>query len=81
MSGPSRPVPFVGMAVRVAHFGVVEAGIVEEVRDDGRTLVVGGEAFTLRQLNGHFVRAAEPWYGTRLVLRRGDGREPEADGR
>jgi hypothetical protein len=64
----SRPFPYVGMAVSVMHLGVTEPGEVEEIRDDGRTLVVAGEAFTLRRLNGWFVREQEPYYGTRLLL-------------
>jgi hypothetical protein len=75
MPGPSRVVPYAGMPVRVMHLGVVEQAVVEDVADEGRTLVVGGEPFTLRRLNGRYVRAAEPWYGTRLLLPRpgGDG--------
>jgi hypothetical protein len=65
----SRPIPYVGMRVRVVHLGAVEHGVVEDVRDDGRTLVVDGETYTLRRLNGRFVRAGEPYYGTRLLLR------------
>jgi hypothetical protein len=64
----SRPFPYPGMPVRVMHLGVTEPAEVEEVRDDGRTLVVGGEAYTLRRLNGWFVRDGEPYYGTRLLL-------------
>jgi hypothetical protein len=56
------------MPVGVMHLGITEPGVVEEVRDEGRTLVVGGEAFTLRRLNGWFVRREEPYYGTRLLL-------------
>ena len=66
---PSRPVPFVGMPVRVWHLGAMEHAVVEEVHDHGRTLIVDGEAYTLRRLNGRFVRAGEPYYGTRLLLR------------
>jgi len=56
------------MPVTVMHLGVVERAVVDEVRDGGRTLVVGGVPFTLRRLNGWFVREGEPYYGTRLVL-------------
>ena len=63
---PLRPVPVVGMAVQVLHLGAVEDGVIGEVLDDGRTLVVGGERYTLRRLNGRFVREGEPSYGTRL---------------
>jgi hypothetical protein len=65
----SRPVPYVGMHVRVLHLGAMEHAVVEEVRDQGRTLVVDGDTYTLRRLNGRFVRAGEPYYGTRLLLR------------
>jgi hypothetical protein len=65
----SRPVPYVGMRVRVLHLGAMEHAVVEEVLDHGRTLVVDGEAYTLRRLNGRFVRRGEPYYGTRLLLR------------
>jgi hypothetical protein len=66
---PSRPLPHVGMRVRVVHLGAMEQAVVEEVHDHGRTLVVDGEAYTLRALNGRFVRRGEPYYGTRLLLR------------
>jgi hypothetical protein len=56
------------MAVQVMRFGTVEAAIVEEVRDEGRTLVVSGETFTLRPVNAHYVRDGEPSYGTRLLM-------------
>jgi len=54
------------MPVRIMHFGSDEDAVVEEVRDDGRTVVVNGEAYTLRQVNAHYVREGEPPYGTRL---------------
>ena len=63
-----RPVPYVGMPVRVAHLGRMDASAVEEVRDEGRTLVVDGRAHTLRRLTGHYVAEGEPYYGVRLVL-------------
>lgn len=65
---PSRPLPYVGMAVRVVYLGAVEEAVIDEVRDDGRTLVVGDDRFTLRRVNGRFVRDGEPPYGTRLVF-------------
>jgi hypothetical protein len=65
----SRPLPYVGMRVRVLHLGAMEHAVVEEVHDHGRTLVVDGETYTLRELNGRFVRRGEPYYGTRLLLR------------
>ena len=58
------------MPVRVMRFGVIEPAVIREVRDEGRTLLVGSERFTLRPGNGHFVRDVEPSYGTRLILRR-----------
>ena len=65
---PSRRAPYPGMAVQVMRFGTVEAGVVDEVRDEGRTLVVGGESYTLRAVNAHYVLDGEPSYGTRLLL-------------
>jgi hypothetical protein len=63
------------MPVRVMHLGVTEAAEVGEVLDDGRTLVVGTDTFTLRRINGWFVRREEPYYGTRLLL--GEPSRPE----
>jgi hypothetical protein len=65
---PARLVPYVGMRVRVIHFGVIEDAVVEDVLDAGRTLVVGPARFTLRRLNGHYVEESAPYYGPRLVL-------------
>lgn len=65
---PSRPLPAVGMAVRIVHLCAVEEGVIDEVRDEGHTLVIGSERFTLRRINGRFVREGEPSYGARLVL-------------
>ena len=56
------------MAVRVVHLGAVEPAVIDEVRDEGRTLVVAGHCYTLRRVNGHFVREGEPSYGTRLAF-------------
>jgi hypothetical protein len=64
----SRPIPYRGMPVLVEHLGGVERDVVGSVEDDGRTLVVGGDRYTLRRLNGRFVREGEPYYGVRLVL-------------
>jgi hypothetical protein len=58
------------MPVRVVHLGVVEPAVIDEVCDEGRTLVVGGERYTLRRGNGRFVREGEPSYGTRLTFER-----------
>jgi hypothetical protein len=72
MARPSRPPPHVGMAVQVMRFGTVEPATVEDVRDEGRTLVVAGERYTLRPVNAHYVLEGEPSYGTRLLLGSGD---------
>jgi hypothetical protein len=55
------------MTVRVVHLGVAEQSRIEGILDDGRTLLIEGERFTLRRVNGHFVREGEPPYGTRAV--------------
>ena len=68
MAKPSRKLPYAGMAVRIMRFGSSEEAVVEEVRDDGRTLVVNGEAYTLRLIGAQYVREGEPSYGTRLAL-------------
>jgi hypothetical protein len=73
MLGPSRPLPRVGAAVRVAHFGGgFEHGTVVAVRDDGRRLEVlceGGQtlAFVLSPATARFV-ASGPGRGPRLEL-------------
>jgi hypothetical protein len=72
----SRVSPYRGMPVRVMHLGVTLAAEVDEVLDDGRTLVVGSDTFTLRRINGWFVRQEEPYYGTRLLL--SEASEPES---
>ena len=56
------------MSVRVVHLGTVEAGTIDAVLDEGRTLVVGTDTYTLRRLTGHFVREQDPYYGVRLAL-------------
>jgi peptidase E len=56
------------MAVAIIHLGVRTPAVVEEIRDDGRTIVAGGETFELSQLTAHFVRAGDPYYGVRLAL-------------
>ena len=68
MPQPSRRAPYAGMVVQVMRFGTVEPAAVEEVRDEGRTLIVEGEAYTLRPVNAHYVLDGEPSYGTRLLL-------------
>ena len=76
MPAPLRPMPAVGMAVRVLHLGAVEHGVIEALLDEGRTLVVDGERFTLRRLNGRFVREGEPSFGARLAFGEGPGDQP-----
>jgi hypothetical protein len=68
-AAPSRPLPYIGMPVRVVHLGHVEPEVVAEVADGGRTLIVAGARYTLRRLNGRFVREDQPYYGVRLSLR------------
>ena len=65
---PSRPLPQVGMPVRIEHLGVTEHGEVEAVLDDGRTVIAGGRQFTLRAVNSRFVLRGEPWYGVKLAF-------------
>ena len=67
----SRPLPYVGMSVRIFHLAVIETGVVSAVADGGRTLIVDGHRSTLRRTNGRFVRADEPSYGVWLSLRPG----------
>jgi hypothetical protein len=64
----SRPLPRVGMEATIVHLGVRTPAVVEQVLDDGRTLVAGGETFELSRLTAHFVRAGDPYYGVRLAL-------------
>jgi hypothetical protein len=56
------------MAASIVHLGVSTPAVVEEIRDDGRTIVAGGQTFELSQLTAHFVRAGDPYYGVRLAL-------------
>jgi len=63
-----RTVPRVGMAARIVHLGSEEDVVIEEIRDDGRTVVAGGQTFVLHRLTGRFVREGDPYYGVRLVL-------------
>lgn len=65
---PSRPLPVVGMEVRVVHLATEEPAVIEAVHDHGRTLQVAGADYTLRRLTGQYVRADEPYYGVRLAL-------------
>jgi hypothetical protein len=56
------------MPVRIVHLGVMEDALIDAVLDEGRTLVVRGERYTLRPVNARYVREAEPSYGTRLAF-------------
>jgi hypothetical protein len=55
------------MNVRVVHFGGAEDSRIDGILDGGRTLLIEGMRFTLRRVNGHFIREGEPPYGTRAV--------------
>ena len=59
------------MRVQVVHLGRTDEGVVEEVREGGRTLVVDGIAYSLRRLTGEYVADGQPYYGVRVVLDRG----------
>jgi hypothetical protein len=63
-----RRIPEVGMEVRIVHLGRVDHATIEAVLDDGRTLIVAGQRFTLRPVNALFVRDGEGAYGTRIVF-------------
>ncbi|HEV7808055.1 MAG TPA: hypothetical protein VGO80_19725 [Solirubrobacteraceae bacterium] len=67
-SRSSRPLPRIGMEVAIVHFGTRRPAVVEQVLDDGRTLVAGGQTFELSRLTAQFVRAGDPYYGVRLAL-------------
>jgi hypothetical protein len=73
MLGPSRPVPYVGAHVRIAHFGGgYERGTVVAVFEEGRRLSVRGETgdtleFVLSPATARFV-AAGVSHGPRLEL-------------
>jgi hypothetical protein len=56
------------MPVQIVRLGHTEGAVIEEVRDDGRTLVADGRRFTLRRLTGEYVAEGEPYYGVRLVF-------------
>lgn len=66
-----RVFPVVGMEVRVVDLGHVEPAVIDEVLDDGRTVVVAGERYCLNLMTGHWVREGDPYYGRRLSLSRG----------
>ena len=65
---PSRPMPAVGMQVRIQHFGSSESAKIEAVLEDGRVIVVGGRRFRLHPSTAKFVAEGEPYYGTRVQL-------------
>lgn len=65
-----RPVPHAGMEVEIVHLATSTPACVDEVRDGGRTLIVGGEPYVLSPLTAHYVRAGQPYYGVRLRLSR-----------
>ena len=73
MLGPSRPVPRVGDAARIAHFGGgFESGTVLSVHEQGRRLQVRGERgevleFVLSPATARFVLAGSA-HGPRLEL-------------
>jgi hypothetical protein len=78
MLGPSRPVPRVGAAARIAHFGGgFERGTVIAVREQGRRLDVRAEGgdlleFVLSPATARFVSAGSA-HGPRLELLGGGG--------
>jgi hypothetical protein len=82
---PSRTLPRIGDPVAIVHLGTREPGeivtvdgaSVEVATADGATLV-----FDLNPNTAHFVRRGDPYWGVRLQLRCGWGRDaapPEGD--
>jgi hypothetical protein len=67
---PTRPLPTVGMPVRIVHFGSSEDGVIEAVLDEGRVIVVAGRRFRLHPSTAKFVAEGEPSYGKRVQLLR-----------
>ena len=65
---PTRPLPHVGMRVRIQHFGASEPSRIEAVLEDGRVIVVAGRRFRLHPSTAKFVAEGEPYYGTRVQL-------------
>jgi len=65
---PTRPLPTVGMPVRILHFGSSETGVIEAVLEEGRVIVVAGRRFRLHPSTAKFVAEGEPYYGTRVQL-------------
>jgi hypothetical protein len=70
---PTRQLPYIGQEVEIVHLGASAPAVVEEICDEGRTLIVAGEAFVLSPLTAHYVRAGEPYYGVRLRLLQSSG--------
>ena len=66
----TRTVPRVGLEVEVVHLATTTPAVIEAVRDGGRTLIAGGDAYVLSPLTAHYVRDGEPYYGVRLRLSR-----------
>ena len=60
--------PVVGMSVRIQHFASSEPGVIEEVLDEGRVIVVAGRRYRLHPSTAKFVAEGEPYYGTRVQL-------------
>jgi hypothetical protein len=60
--------PEAGNPVLLEHFGHVRHAVIDSVCDDGRTLVIHGERYTLRKLTGKFVAEGEHYWGTRARL-------------
>ena len=58
----------VGMAVHVLRLGPDDLREIEAVEDDGRTVVVDGERYSLNALTGKWVLAGDPYWGQRIVL-------------
>jgi len=56
------------MEVAIVHLATTIPAVIEQVLDDGRTIVAGGERFELSRLTAHFVRSGDPYYGVRLIL-------------
>ena len=63
-----RPIPTVGMQVRIVELGSEEPGVIEAVSEDGRVVVVAGERYVLHALTARWVREGDPYYGRRLAL-------------
>jgi hypothetical protein len=67
-----RQLPAIGMEVRILELGTEEHGVIEEISDDGRVVVVAGERYVLHQLTARWVREGDPYYGRRLALTPGE---------